>query len=346
MKKARFLIQLMLTLLPLTGWAAEEAADDPKIKVAKDLYAAFSRNDMPGVLSLFSPDVVFRFHGPEHILPQAGTFKGREGVQQFFTRISDNFLIPAIGQRLFSVEGNIVSVVGWENGVSKATGGQYTANWVHLLTIEDGSIIHFEEITDSGAIIESLTPADTARGEAYYSTCVACHGAEGQGERGMHAPRLTLQGSDYLLRQLRNFRQMVRGGVQDFYGWQMNGRASALPGDRALRDVVAYIDTLPKSYATDRVDGDPQRGQAIYQSSCASCHGAAAEGNAALSSPPLAGLDGWYQLEQLQKYKAGVRGAHPEDVLGAQMLAAANLLQSEQEMNDVVSYTLSLTPRK
>jgi len=342
----KFMIGIMLALLPLASWSADEAVDDPSVRVAKELYAAFSRNDMPGVLSLFSPDVVFRFHGPEDLLPQAGTYRGREGVEQFFARIGENFLIPEIGQRLFSLEGNIVSVVGWENGISKATGGQYTANWVHLLTVEDGSIIHFEEITDSAAIIEALTPADLSRGEAYFSTCVACHGAEGQGQWGMHAPRLTLQGSDYLLQQLRNFRQMVRGGVQDMYGWQMNGRANALPGDRALRDVVAYIDTLPDAYATDTVNGDSKRGQSIYQSSCASCHGSAAEGNPALSSPPLAGLDGWYQLEQLKKFKSGLRGSHPQDMFGAQMRAASNVLLTEQDMNDVVSYTLALTPGK
>jgi len=326
--------------------AADDAADDSRIKVAKDLYAAFSRGDMPGVLALYSPDVVFIFHGPADIVPQAGTYKGREGVEQFFNRIVQNFEIPEIGQRLFSVEGNVVSVVGWENGISKATGGKYTANWVHLLTIEDGQITHFEEITDSGAIMEALTPADVVRGEAYYATCVACHGAEGQGSFGMHAPRLTLQGPDYLLRQLRNFRAGIRGGVQDLYGWQMNGRASALPGDRALRDVIAYIDTLPESRAADKVNGDAKRGQTLYQSSCASCHGASGEGLTALNAPPLAGLDGWYQLEQLKKFKSGVRGSHAQDTFGAQMRAASYGLMNDQDLNDVVSFTLTLTPQK
>jgi cytochrome c553 len=343
---AKFIFGVMLTLSPLASWASDDSADDLKVKVAKDLYAAFSRNDMPAVLSLFSADVVFKFHGPEELVPQAGTYKGHHGVAQFFARIGENFHISEIGQRLFSVEGNVVAVVGWENGVSKTTGGQYTANWVHLLTIEDDSIIHFEEITDSGAIIEALAPANVARGEAFYATCLACHGVEGQGQQGMHAPRLTLQDSDYLLQQLRNFRQMVRGGVQDFYGWQMNGRANALPGDRALRDVVAYIETLPDTYATDDVIGDLKRGQSIYESSCASCHGQAAEGNPALSSPALGGLDGWYQLEQLKKFKTGVRGEHQEDLFGAQMRAAVNVLQTEQDMNNVVSYIMTLTPRK
>ena len=181
-----------------------------------------------------------------------------------------------------------------------------------------------------------------ARGKAYYTTCAACHGINGEGNPYMHGPRLTLQGPDYLHRQLRNYRQMARGGLADFYGWQMNGRANALPGDRAIRDVVAYIDLLPDTYARDTLGGDIRRGKPLYDSYCASCHGGKAEGIPALNATPLAGMEGWYQLEQLRKFKDGTRGSHEADAPGQQMKAAMAPIEDEQAMIDIIGYINSL----
>ena len=59
-------------------------------------------------------------------------------------------------------------------------------------------------------------------------------------------------------------------------------------------------------------------GKAAYQT-CSMCHGNDGEGNAALNAPALAGQEAWYLKRQLQKFKDGVRGTHPDDVYGMQM---------------------------
>ena len=49
----------------------------------------------------------------------------------------------------------------------------------------------------------------------------------------------------YLVRQLGNFRQGIRGAHrQDFYGSQMATMADSLADERAINDIVAYINTL------------------------------------------------------------------------------------------------------
>ena len=49
----------------------------------------------------------------------------------------------------------------------------------------------------------------------------------------------------YLERQLQYFKAGVRGGhPDDIYGDQMNLVANVLVGETAIKDVVAYIDTL------------------------------------------------------------------------------------------------------
>jgi cytochrome c553 len=208
--------------------------------------------------------------------------------------------------------------------------------------VQNGLITRFEEITDSGALMDAFAPADAERGKAYYTTCAACHGLHGEGNAGMHAPGLTVQRAEYLVRQLRNFRREIRGGVADFYGWQMNGRAKALAGDRAARDVVAYIDNFPPSIASPTIQGDAARGQVIYAGQCASCHGPAGEGDASVGSPPLAGLEDWYQLAQLTNYRTGTRGTDERDPWGMQMQPYALALNGEDAMQDVVAYIATL----
>ena len=46
-------------------------------------------------------------------------------------------------------------------------------------------------------------------------------------------------------------------------------------------------------------------------------------------------------VTQLKKFRTGMRGEHPEDVLGLQMVAFA--LPDEQALLDVVAYINSLT---
>jgi cytochrome c oxidase subunit 2 len=69
---------------------------------------------------------------------------------------------------------------------------------------------------------------------------------------------------------------------------------------------------------------------------CAACHGAKGEGNAALNAPALVNLDEWYLKRQLQNFKEGIRGAHPEDIDGMVMAAQAALLPNDQAIDEIV----------
>jgi cytochrome c oxidase subunit 2 len=86
---------------------------------------------------------------------------------------------------------------------------------------------------------------DAERGRALFTTCSTCHGPQGQGRWGTNAPRLAGMSDWYLERQLTYFKEGVRGShPDDIYGDQMNLVAGVLVGENAIRDVVAYINTL------------------------------------------------------------------------------------------------------
>lgn len=176
--------------------------------------------------------------------------------------------------------------------------------------------------------------ADVARGQALFTACAGCHGNYAEGRPAMHAPNLTGLGSAYLVQQLHEFRAAHRGNSSDTYGFMMIGRANALPDDRGLEDVAAFIDTLPtKQSASVAVAGKLERGRSLYVA-CAGCHGSNAEGNPALGAPSLRQQDATYLSLQMQHFESGVRES-------AQMRAAAKALPDPQAVADVIAYIKS-----
>jgi cytochrome c553 len=208
---------------------------------------------------------------------------------------------------------------------------------VHLYTVRDGKIVESAESTNSSDVVEAFLPADRQRGKALYTTCAGCHGNAAKGRPEMHAPNLTGLGARYITLQLRNFRDTLRGGTADTYGFMMNGRANSLPGDRGVRDVAAYIESLPTTRPASAPAGDAARGRVLYQG-CASCHGLKAEGNENLQAPPLLQLNDYYMIAQIENFAKGVRGKSPADALGRQMQAPAAALGGEAAIRDVIAY--------
>jgi cytochrome c553 len=193
------------------------------------------------------------------------------------------------------------------------------------------------------AFIGVPASADVDAGMAAYATCTACHGANGEGNAAMNAPRLTYLEPVYIVAQLQKFKAGIRGGADaSATAQQMAGMAATLADDDAIMNVAAYIDTLDAPANAPTLSGDAANGADHYNQFCGACHGAAADGNVALNSPRLAGGDDWYLLAQLQAFKAGTRGAHPEDKTGRQMRAMAALLADEKTMQDVVAFISSI----
>ena len=183
---------------------------------------------------------------------------------------------------------------------------------------------------------------DATAGKALFAPCIACHGPNAEGNPALKAPLLAGQEDWYLSRQLNHFKTGLRGvDERDTFGLQMRPMALILATDQAVEDVVAYIKTLPPAHASSTLDGDPQKGQSLYQL-CATCHGQKAEGNPAYQAPRLAHQHDWYLLTQLKHFKAGIRGKAPNDTFGIQMQAVTMTLADEQAMKHVIAYIKSL----
>ena len=95
------------------------------------------------------------------------------------------------------------------------------------------------------------------------------------------------------------------------------------------------------SAACERLGPDRSVGAELFET-CALCHGATGAGNADIAAPAIAGLPVWYVVVQLESFKAGMRGKHPDDLPGLRMGPMARTLRNEGDVQAVAEHVASL----
>jgi len=127
--------------------------------------------------------------------------------------------------------------------------------------------------------------ADAEAGKGAYAVCAACHGAQGEGNQALNAPKIAGQEPWYLRRQMQAYQQGIRGtAAGDVHGAQMRPMAMTVMAPDALENLIAYIGTFPAAPAAATVQGDVAAGKTAY-AVCAACHGANGEGVEQLGGP-------------------------------------------------------------
>lgn len=115
------------------------------------------------------------------------------------------------------------------------------------------SLISEEDVKAVSHYVETLPPVrhptslpgDPQAGAALFATCAACHGDNGAGNQDLKAPRIAGTDDWYLATELRKFRSGVRGtNPKDAEGRLMRPMARTLANEDAIRNVVAYVETL------------------------------------------------------------------------------------------------------
>lgn len=192
------------------------------------------------------------------------------------------------------------------------------------------------------AATQAQPVGNAAAGAANYAVCSACHGPQGEGNQTLNAPKLAGLDGWYIRRQLQSYQQGLRGtAMGDTFGPQMAPMAQVVAAPAARENVIAFIETLPSTQPTPTVTGDAERGRALYQT-CSVCHGENGAGRWGTNAPRLAGMSDWYLERQLQYFKDGVRGSHPDDVYGDQMGMVAGVLSADNAIANVIAYINTL----
>ncbi|WP_427913151.1 c-type cytochrome [Ramlibacter sp. MMS24-I3-19] len=210
------------------------------------------------------------------VVEDAGTFQAWESRQPTFAQAQARPAADvAVGKTLYATcaachgaqaEGNIATNAPRLNGQAAwylerqlrqfkagVRGAHEKDQYGKLMAPMAATLVDDAAIADVAAYIAALPAAprpaatvhgDAERGRSHFATCAACHGADARGNFATNAPRLQGASDWYLARQLRNFRDGVRGAhPQDEYGGQMALMAGMLVDDAEIGDMVAYLNT-------------------------------------------------------------------------------------------------------
>ena len=166
--------------------------------------------------------------------------------------------------------------------------------------------VHPRELRDREFSEGAQLKPDLARGEDLFSTCAACHGADGRGTPDGEIPAIAGQHGSVLLKQIADFRYDQRWNER----MQHFTDRHVLPDAQAVTDVAAYAMSLPRFPRTSTGIGDGtalNEGAKVYFRQCEGCHGPLGEGDLLRRRPRLAGQHYAYLLRQLEETAGGLR---------------------------------------
>lgn len=327
----------------------------PRVVLSEALTARHCKNegwqdntfaaDMPEQGQIYSPDYDMCLQAGSHesgahLFLQACS---DSNLQRFVHRENQQIeLLSAEGARKFCVAVHPMSIpVGGGGNLSRSI--QVWPCDTTLLELSQWTLPEEGGLAEPNVLPELVTVdiPDVPGASLYVSQCGRCHGVLGEGIESVQAPKLAGLSAWYLERQTDHFVTGVRGGeTDDRWGAQMHYYISAFAPERISQfgDVANYIATLDDVPVETQVSGDAELGKQLYDRNCALCHGESGLGIEAVNAPRLAGMDDWYLLRQLQKFRDGRRGTHADDEIGALMVPSAQALANEQEMRDIISY--------
>lgn len=198
---------------------------------------------------------------------------------------------------------------------------------------------------DAGASAGTGGAVAEVRG-VFATVCATCHGAAGEGKRDLMAPSIASLPRWYVEEQLRKFRLGHRGvDPGDVDGQRMRAALLALTEGAQEEAVETLVALPPVRPARSLGEGDIANGAVLYETYCMGCHRYNGHGELAFRSSPLAGLQDWYLAAQMEKFRAGIRGAHPGDADGLKMRDAARLPVDGTEVSDILAFVAGLADR-
>jgi cytochrome c553 len=183
---------------------------------------------------------------------------------------------------------------------------------------------------------------DAARGQAIVATvCVACHGPDGNSPLAAN-PKLAGQHSEYLLKQMQNFKA-VDGKQPERVSPIMNGMIAAYD-EGQMRDLAAYFATQTQKGEAAKSRETIELGRKLYRGgdqskglpACAACHGPAGAGIPA-QYPRIGGQFAEYTEVQLKSFREGTRANDPN-----KMMRMVAIKMTDAEIKAVADYIAGL----
>lgn len=121
----------------------------PNAQIIKNLYDAFSAGDVPGVLGLMSPDIVWQ-EAENFPYADGNPYKGPEAVLNgVFARCAGEWEGFAVHIDHIHDAGDTIIATGRYLGTYKATGKPQNTQIAHIWQLKDNKIVAFQQHADT-----------------------------------------------------------------------------------------------------------------------------------------------------------------------------------------------------
>lgn len=127
------------------------------VQIAKDIYAAFGRGDIPTVLASFHPEIEWRQAEGNPYNPDGTAWIGPQAVlEQLFMRLGSEWEGFTVTVRALHDAGEYVVMEGRYTGLYKPSGNRVDAQACHVLRIRDGKLLSFQQYLDTGQMQKAM----------------------------------------------------------------------------------------------------------------------------------------------------------------------------------------------
>jgi uncharacterized protein len=128
----------------------------------RGLYDAFARGDVPAVLGMFSPDLVWN-EAENSLYADRNPYVGPQAVLEgVFMRIGMEWNGYSVGAEEIIGSGETVIAQGRYRGTYKATGAVVNAQFLHVWKLRDGLVVSFQQYTDTAQFRDAVAKAARA----------------------------------------------------------------------------------------------------------------------------------------------------------------------------------------
>ena len=139
---------------------AAKSTTQETLQVAKQLYAAFGSGNIQAVLDLLVDDITWELTGSPEITPWFGKHQGHEQVSKFFDLIKETIDILSFDVKEIVAQDDKAMVLIKEKGYCKPTKRKYEAAIVHIISVNEGKIVNFFSVLESGPLLAALLDRD------------------------------------------------------------------------------------------------------------------------------------------------------------------------------------------
>jgi uncharacterized protein len=120
-------------------------------ELVREGYRRFAKQDIEGVLALFSPEITWTIPGPHGL---DGTYRGHAGVGEFFAKIAQAWEELDLHVDEVLADGDRVVALG--RHIGKGPGGAFEVGFAHAWVIDGDQLVSFVEYSDTETLGRAL----------------------------------------------------------------------------------------------------------------------------------------------------------------------------------------------